>query len=42
MNGVFYCGSDDHHYVPSEIRNLEKCVIFMFTKITPENEDMWN
>ena len=41
-NGIFYCGSDDRHYVESNIGDLEKCIIFMYTKIRPEDEEVWN
>ena len=40
-DGIFYCGSDAHHFEESRMEDLEKCVIFMFTKIvSEENVDM--
>ena len=30
---TFYCGSDGANYVPSTISDVEKCLIYMYTRI---------
>ena len=38
-NDTFYRGSDSGNYVPSDIADVENCLIFMFTRTERADEE---